>query len=157
MIARGISKMSRAIHRSLTYQQLLKQDLSEADPEMFKLVQAESHRQRTSINLIASENYASVAALQAMGSSLNNKYSEGYPGARYYGGCEVIDEVERLTQKRALEAFNLDSSRWGVNCQALSGSPANQAIFYGIGGVGCKIMGPELMHGGVNPLFNPST
>jgi glycine hydroxymethyltransferase len=156
MITRGISKLSRSVQRNLTYQQLLKQDLKEADPEMFQLVQAESHRQRTSINLIASENYASVASLQAMGSSLNNKYSEGYPGARYYGGCEVIDEVERLTQKRALEAFNLDPSKWGVNCQALSGSPANQAIYYAIGGVGCKIMGPELMHGGVKVVFKPS-
>ena len=133
---------------SSTYQDMVKQPLKEADPEMYGLVKEETERQRISINLIASENYASVAALEAMGSSLNNKYSEGYPGARYYGGCETIDKIERLAQKRALEAFGLDPSKWGVNLQSLSGSPANLAIYYGIGGVGCKILGPELMHGG---------
>jgi glycine hydroxymethyltransferase len=153
MITRGIGRLGLKLKRNLTYQQLLRQGLKEADPEMHKLIELESLRQKTSINLIASENYASVGSLQAMGSCLNNKYSEGYPGARYYGGCEVIDDVERLTQKRALEAFGLDPALWGVNCQALSGSPANQAIYYAIGGVGCKILGPELMHGGVLDKF----
>ena len=144
-LVRSTPKLSR----SLTYQELLKQPLKEADPQMYGLIKEESHRQKTSINLIASENYTSVASLEALGSSLNNKYSEGYPGARYYGGCEVIDKVETLCQQRALEAFGLDPSKWGVNVQALSGAPANLTIYYGIGGVGCKILGPELMHGGV--------
>jgi len=142
------SAFSKLARFSSTYQELLKQPLKVADPEMFGLIKEESERQRKSINLIASENYASVAALEAMGSSLNNKYSEGYPGARYYGGCEVIDKVETLAQKRALEAFNLDPALWGVNIQGLSGAPANMAIYFGIGGAGVKILGPELMHGG---------
>lgn len=145
----------RGLSRSLTYQDLLRQPLATADPEMNDLVQQETERQRTSINLIASENYASVASLQAMGSSLNNKYSEGYPGARYYGGCEVIDKIESLAQRRALEAFNLDPSKWGVNMQSLSGAPANLVIYYALGGVGCKILGPELNHGGVE-IVNPA-
>jgi len=139
----------------VTYQELLRQPLAIADPEMFSLVQQETERQRTSINLIASENYASVASLQALGSSLNNKYSEGYPGARYYGGCELINKIESLSQQRALEAFNLDPEKWGVNMQSLSGAPANLVIFYALGGVGCKILGPELNHGGV-ALVHPA-
>jgi glycine hydroxymethyltransferase len=75
--------------------------------------------------LIASENFTSRAVLDALGSVLSNKYSEGYPGARYYGGNENIDQVELLCQKRALEAFQLDAKEWGVNVQSLSGSPAN--------------------------------
>lgn len=139
----------RGISRKVSYQDLLKQPLKEADPEMYGLIQEETTRLRSSINLIASENYASVASLEAVGSVLNTKYSEGYPGARYYGGCEVVDKIETLTQKRALEAFNLDPEKWGVNCQALSGAPANLTIYYALGGVGCKILGPELNHGGV--------
>ncbi len=73
--------------------------------------------------------FLSRAALEAQGSCLSNKYSEGYPGQRYYGGTEVIDKVERLCQKRALEAYRLDPERWGVNVQPLSGSPANFAAY----------------------------
>lgn len=75
--------------------------------------------------LIASENFTSRAVLDALGSVLSNKYSEGYPGARYYGGNENIDQVELLCQKRALETFHLNEAEWGVNVQSLSGSPAN--------------------------------
>ena len=99
--------------------------LADSDPELVKLIEQEKARQRNSLVLIASENFTSKAVLEALGSVLSNKYSEGYPGARYYGGNENIDQVELLCQKRALEAFHLDPAEWGVNVQSLSGSPAN--------------------------------
>lgn len=99
--------------------------LTEQDPELCDLIEQEKARQRNSLVLIASENFTSKAVLDALGSVLSNKYSEGYPGARYYGGNENIDQVELLCQKRALEAFDLDPEEWGVNVQSLSGSPAN--------------------------------
>ena len=86
--------------------------------------------------------------MEAMGSCLTNKYSEGYPGKRYYGGNEVIDKVETLCQKRCLEAFGLDPEVWGVNVQALSGSPANLAVYTGLLGPGGKLMGLSLSNGG---------
>jgi glycine hydroxymethyltransferase len=103
----------------------LNKRLTEQDPELCKLIEQEKARQRNSLVLIASENFTSRAVLDALGSVLSNKYSEGYPGARYYGGNENIDQVELLCQKRALEAFKLDPDEWGVNVQSLSGSPAN--------------------------------
>ena len=103
----------------------LNKRLTEQDPELCKLIEQEKARQRNSLVLIASENFTSRAVLDALGSVLSNKYSEGYPGARYYGGNENIDQVELLCQKRALEAFKLDPAEWGVNVQSLSGSPAN--------------------------------
>ncbi|XP_066432682.1 uncharacterized protein [Eleutherodactylus coqui] len=80
----------------------------------------EKQRQRYGLELIASEDFASCAVLQALGSCMNNKYSEGYPGQRYYGGTEHVDELERLCQKRALEAYSLDPQKWGVNVQPYS-------------------------------------
>ncbi len=109
----------------------LNQSLSEFDPEMFELIKKEKQRQLRGLELIASENFTSRAVLETLGSCLTNKYSEGYPGARYYGGNEIIDQVELLTQKRALEAFDCDPSKWGVNVQALSGCPANFAVYTG--------------------------
>lgn len=103
----------------------LNKPLTDQDPELCNLIEQEKARQRNSLVLIASENFTSKAVLGALGSVLSNKYSEGYPGARYYGGNENIDQVELLCQKRALEAFNLDPDEWGVNVQPLSGSPAN--------------------------------
>ena len=103
----------------------LNKPLTDQDPELCSLIEQEKARQRNSLVLIASENFTSKAVLQALGSVLSNKYSEGYPGARYYGGNENIDQVELLCQKRALEAFDLDPAEWGVNVQSLSGSPAN--------------------------------
>ena len=103
----------------------LNQSLSTSDPELTKLIEQEKARQRSSLVLIASENFTSRAVLDALGSVLSNKYSEGYPGARYYGGNENIDQVEQLCQRRALELFDLDPAEWGVNVQSLSGSPAN--------------------------------
>lgn len=103
----------------------LNKSLRDVDPELCTLIEQEKARQRNSLVLIASENFTSKAVLEALGSVLSNKYSEGYPGARYYGGNENIDQVELLCQKRALEAFHLDPAEWGVNVQSLSGSPAN--------------------------------
>lgn len=108
----------------------LNKPLEETDSELLKLIEQEKARQRNSLVLIASENFTSKAVLDALGSVLSNKYSEGYPGARYYGGNENIDQVELLCQKRALEVFRLNPDEWGVNVQSLSGSPANfQASF----------------------------
>lgn len=86
--------------------------------------------------------------MDAMGSCLNNKYSEGYPGARYYGGNEYIDQIETLCQQRALQAFGLQDTDWGVNVQPLSGSPANFAVYTALLKPGDKIMGLSLAHGG---------
>ena len=86
--------------------------------------------------------------MEALGSCLTNKYSEGYPGKRYYGGNEFIDQIESLCQKRALEAFGLSPEEWGVNVQALSGSPANLAVYTALLGPGGRLMGLSLTHGG---------
>eukprot|EP00922_Rhytidocystis_sp_ex-Travisia-forbesii_P053842 GHVS01079906.1.p1 GENE.GHVS01079906.1~~GHVS01079906.1.p1 ORF type:complete len:480 (-),score=55.06 GHVS01079906.1:189-1436(-) len=86
--------------------------------------------------------------MEAVGSALMNKYSEGYPGSRYYGGNEYIDQIERLCMSRALTAFGLDADRWGVNVQSLSGSPANFAVFTALAGKGGRVMGLDLPHGG---------
>lgn len=122
--------------------------LKEDDPEIFDLIKREKERQVNGLELIASENFCSRAALEAVGSCLNNKYSEGYPGARYYGGNEIIDEMELLLEKRSLEAFRLDPTQWGVNGQVFSGAPANFAIYTGVLNVHDRIMGLDLPHGG---------
>ena len=118
------------------------------DHEIEKLIKAEEKRQRRVINLIPSENYASRDVLQALGSVLNNKYSEGYPGARYYGGNVIIDKVENLCRKRALQLFKLKPDAWHVNVQPLSGSPANLAVYSALVPIGEKIMGLLLSSGG---------
>jgi len=105
-------------------------------------------RQTYGLELIASENFTSRAVMETLGSCLTNKYAEGLPGARYYGGNEVIDEIERLCQKRALEAFGLDPTVWGVNVQPYSGSPANFAAFTGLLRPHDRIMGLDLPSGG---------
>jgi glycine hydroxymethyltransferase len=98
-------------------QALLTSRLDKADPAVFDIIEKEKTRQKHFINLIPSENFTSQAVLDALGSVMQNKYSEGYPGARYYGGNEFIDQSERLCQQRALEVFSLDSKAWGVNVQ----------------------------------------
>jgi len=123
-------------------------DISIDDPEMHNLIQSEKNRQVRGLELIASENFASKSVLQALGSCLNNKYSEGQVGQRYYGGNEFIDQVETLTQKRALEAFRLDPAKWGVNVQPLSGSPANFAVYTAVVEPHGRIMGLDLPDGG---------
>ncbi|KAL1272228.1 hypothetical protein QQF64_028090 [Cirrhinus molitorella] len=130
--------------RSWTGQESLAQD----DPEMWDLLLKEKDRQCRGLELIASENFCSRAALEAQGSCLNNKYSEGYPGKRYYGGAEVVDQIELLCQKRALEAFDLDPSLWGVNVQPYSGSPANFAAYTAVLNPHERIMGLDLPDGG---------
>ncbi|XP_077979996.1 serine hydroxymethyltransferase, cytosolic-like [Glandiceps talaboti] len=126
----------------------LQDPLKENDPEMYELLINERTRQKRGLELIASENFASKAVLQALGSCLNNKYSEGYPGVRYYGGNEVIDDIERLCQKRALELYDLDPEKWGVNVQPYSGSPANFAVYTGVVEPHGRIMGLDLPDGG---------
>ena len=126
------------------------------DKKIAALIAKETKREKSATNLIASENYASRDVREALGSVFTNKYSEGYPGRRYYGGNAVVDEMERLTQERALKLFKLSPKKWQVNVQALSGSPANVAVYTALlphdvssfaGGKG-KIMGMMLAHGG---------
>ncbi|XP_068853741.1 serine hydroxymethyltransferase, mitochondrial [Aphelocoma coerulescens] len=124
------------------------ESLAESDPEMWSLVQKEKDRQCRGLELIASENFCSRAALEALGSCLNNKYSEGYPGKRYYGGAEVVDQIELLCEQRALEAFDLDPTRWGVNVQPYSGSPANFAAYTALLQPHDRLMGLDLPDGG---------
>ncbi|KAI7871756.1 serine hydroxymethyltransferase-domain-containing protein [Spinellus fusiger] len=128
--------------------ELLNERLSVNDPEMFDILEKERKRQRESIVLIPSENFTSRAVMDTLGSVLQNKYSEGYPNARYYGGNEFIDQSELLCQKRALEAFDLDPSQWGVNVQALSGAPANLCVYGALLKPHERLMGLDLPHGG---------
>ncbi len=118
------------------------------DAQIKSLIQAEKIRQKKVINLIASENIVSSDVLEALGSELTNKYAEGYPGKRYYGGNEVVDKVELLAQERALKLFGLSREEWSVNVQPLSGSPANLAVYVALVPKGGKIMGMSLSHGG---------
>ncbi|KAJ2681448.1 Serine hydroxymethyltransferase, cytosolic, partial [Coemansia spiralis] len=123
---------------------VLNQPLAEADPEMFSIIEQEKARQRAGICLIPSENFTSRAVMDALGSVMQNKYSEGYPGQRYYGGNEHIDASERLCQQRALETFGLDGSRWGVNVQSLSGAPANLYVYGALLRPHDRLMGLDL-------------
>ncbi|EGY17142.1 hypothetical protein VD0002_g3404 [Verticillium dahliae] len=133
---------------SNSHKEMLEKSLIETDPEVAAIMKDEIQRQRESIILIASENVTSRAVFDALGSPMSNKYSEGYPGARYYGGNQHIDQIENLCQKRALEAFHLDSEKWGVNVQCLSGSPANLQVYQAIMPVHGRLMGLDLPHGG---------
>jgi glycine hydroxymethyltransferase len=118
--------------------------LSAVDPEIWAAVQAENRRQEEHIELIASENYTSPAVMAAQGSQLTNKYAEGYPGKRYYGGCEHVDVVEQLAIDRCKQLFGAKHA----NVQANSGSQANQAVFFGLLQPGDTIMGMSLAEGG---------
>ncbi|KAL1834597.1 hypothetical protein DCAR_0104806 [Daucus carota subsp. sativus] len=122
--------------------------LGEVDPEVRSLIDNEKQRQFRSLELIASENFTYRAVMEAVGSCLTNKYSEGLPGKRYYGGNEYIDELEILCQQRALAAFHLDGEKWGVNVQPLSGSPANFEVYTAILKPHDRLMGLDLPHGG---------
>jgi glycine hydroxymethyltransferase len=114
------------------------------DPDLWAAMQAENHRQEEHIELIASENYTSPAVMQAQGSQLTNKYAEGYPGKRYYGGCEYVDVVEQLAIDRCKQLFGAKHA----NVQANSGSQANQAVFFALLQPGDTIMGMSLAEGG---------
>ncbi|GAB1296184.1 Serine hydroxymethyltransferase, cytosolic [Apodemus speciosus] len=150
-----------------SHEKMLSQPLKDSDAEVYGIIKKESNRQKVGLELIASENFASRAVLEALGSCLNNKYSEGYPGQRvcctqigpkvavdraslhrYYGGTEFIDELETLCQKRALQAYHLDPQCWGVNVQPYSGSPANFAVYTALVEPHGRIMGLDLPDGG---------
>ena len=118
------------------------------DEQIFELIQAEKERQTDGIELIASENFVSDQVMEAAGSVLTNKYAEGYPGKRYYGGNKFIDEVENLCIQRALDAYSLDKKDWGVNVQPYSGSPANFAVYTALLNPHDRIMGLDLPSGG---------
>jgi glycine hydroxymethyltransferase len=122
--------------------------LKEKDPELYDMIEKEKRRLWVGLELIASENYAGQAVLDCIGSVLTNKYSEGYPGARYYGGNEYIDQIEDLARVRTLKAFSLNPEEWGVNVQPYSGSPANLAAYTAILKPGDKLMGLDLYCGG---------
>lgn len=122
--------------------------LEEHDPELFNLIEEEKNRQWKGLELIASENFTSRAVMECLGSALTNKYSEGLPGKRYYGGNEFIDQIERICQTRALAAYGLDPEKWGVNVQPYSGSPANFEVFTGLLQPHDRIMGLDLPSGG---------
>ena len=118
--------------------------LAKIDPEIWAAIQAENRRQEDHIELIASENYASPAVMAAQGSQLTNKYAEGYPGKRYYGGCENVDVVEQLAIDRVKRLFGAENA----NVQPNSGSQANQAVFFGLLQPGDTVMGMSLAEGG---------
>ena len=112
------------------------------DPEIAGFINKEEQRQKEKIELIASENFVSKAVMAAQGSVLTNKYAEGYPKRRYYGGCEVVDEVEDLARSRAIELFGADH----VNVQPHSGSQANVAVYFALVNYGDTILGMNLSH-----------
>jgi len=118
--------------------------LAKVDPELWQAVQNENRRQEEHIELIASENYVSHAVLEAQGSQLTNKYAEGYPGKRYYGGCEFVDVAEQLAIDRAKKLFHAEYA----NVQPHSGSQANQAVYFSVLQPGDTILGMSLAHGG---------
>ncbi len=127
---------------------MMKKKLKGADPLILQLIKEEERRQADGLEMIPSENYVSEAVMEALGTVFTNKYSEGYPKKRYYGGNEVVDKVEELAQKRALQLFKLKPKTWHVNVQPYSGSPANLAVYYGLLKFGDVIMGMSLSHGG---------
>src|SRR5476649_2399400 len=119
-------------------------DLEMDDKDIERLIKAETARQHKGLEMIPSENHTSAEVLKALGSRLTDKYSEGYPGMRYYGGCEFVDEVENLARDRAKALFGVTHA----NVQAYSGSPANQAIYFALVDPGDTVMGLELYFGG---------
>ena len=127
-----------------TYTERRLQPLSGVDPEIYKLIQSETERQEYGLEMIPSENFVSEAVLEAMGSVLTNKYAEGLPRARYYGGCEVVDSVEEIAIERAKKLFGVEF----VNVQPHSGAQANQAIFETVLEPGDTVMGMRLDQGG---------
>src|SRR4051812_24424189 len=118
--------------------------LQQQDPDVYAAIVAEEHRQQDGLEMIASENYTSVAVMQAVGSVLTNKYAEGYPGRRYYGGCEHVDVVENLARDRAKKLFGAEHA----NVQPHSGSQANQTVYVTALEPGDSVLGLDLAHGG---------
>jgi glycine hydroxymethyltransferase len=120
------------------------QTLAQTDPEITAAIKGELERQRTHLELIASENFVSPAVMEAYSNVLTNKYAEGYPGKRYYGGCEWVDVVENLARERAQSLFGAEH----VNVQPHSGSQANTAVYLAVLEPGDKVLGMNLAHGG---------
>src|SRR5215218_14000 len=118
--------------------------LRQADPEVAAAINGERDRQRETVELIASENFTSAAVLRAVGSVLTNKYAEGYPGKRYYGGCEFVDEVEVLARNRAIQLFGAEHA----NVQPHAGANANMAAYLALMEPGDRILGLSLQEGG---------
>src|SRR3954447_1735733 len=127
-----------------TFEQLKTAGLAEIDPEIAELLGRELERQRGQIELIASENFTWPSVLEAVGSVPTNKYAEGYPGKRYYGGCEVVDEIEELARGRATELFGAEHA----NVQPHAGAQANMAVYFAVLSPGDKVLGLSLDHGG---------
>ena len=125
-------------------QQRIRKPLSEVDPQVYEAIQEEANRQNTRLELIASENFTSEAVMEATGSVFTNKYAEGYPGKRYYGGCEFADVVENLARDRAKKLFGAEYA----NVQPHSGSQANEAAYAAVLKPGDTILGMDLAHGG---------
>jgi glycine hydroxymethyltransferase len=125
--------------------------LAQVDPDVAKIIRQETERQARNLELIASENFVSEAVLEAVGSVLTNKYAEGYPGRRYYGGCEHVDAVEELAIQRAKEVFGAEHA----NVQPHSGSQANMAVYFTVLQPGDTILGPNLSHGGHLTMGSP--
>jgi len=147
-MANGISAIHdlKAQHKVDDY--ALSKPLCEVDPEIHAIIQKEKLRQKRGLEMIASENFTTRAVMECLGSCLTNKYSEGLPGVRYYGGNEFIDQIERLAQSRSLHAFGLDSNDWGINVQPYSGSPANFAVLAATIEPHGRLMGLDLPDGG---------
>ena len=120
------------------------EEIKKVDPQVAEAIEMEVERQRNKIELIASENFVSNAVIEAMGTPLTNKYAEGYPGKRYYGGCECVDIVETLAIERAKELFGCDHA----NVQPHSGAQANLAVFFAVLNPGDTVLGMNLSHGG---------
>src|SRR5437762_2469543 len=118
--------------------------LQEYDPDIFKAIQGELDRQEFKLEMIASENFVSKSVLEAAGSVMTNKYAEGYPGRRYYGGCEFVDQAENLALERVKKLFGAEYA----NVQPHSGSQANMAVYFSFLKPGDKVMGMNLSHGG---------
>ena len=118
--------------------------LQQQDPDIYAAIESETERQRDGLEMIASENYTSCAVMQAVGTVLTNKYAEGYPGRRYYGGCEFVDEVESLARERACQLFGAEHA----NVQPHAGSQANMAVYLTVLEPGDSVLGLDLAHGG---------
>src|SRR5436853_6197985 len=123
---------------------LMNRSLAQVDPDIAAIIAKEERRLAYNLEMIASENFVSEAVLEAMGSVLTNKYAEGYPGRRYYGGCEVVDVVEDLAIARAKELFGAQHA----NVQPHSGAQANMAVYFTVLKPGDTVLGPNLSHGG---------
>jgi glycine hydroxymethyltransferase len=130
------------------YNKHMNQNLKQADPEIYNLIKKEEGRQKTDLEMIPSENFVSEAVMEAVGSVLMNKYSEGQPFKRYYQGNQNIDEIEALVEKRALSAFGLTENEWHVNVQPVTGTIANFAVYAALLNPGATMLGMSLYDGG---------